>query len=362
MGQRVVCRHRAAFTLVELLVVIAIIGVMVGLLLPAVQAAREAARRMQCGDRLKQIGLAMHNYHSVYNRFPTGYYSFPTTSGMGPSAVRMDSWTWDAGPGWGWAAAILPFMEQAALYERIRTDRPLWDPIHIDAIQTKLPVYLCPSAAGGDDAFVVQDQTGGPLLIDGRTIRLGRSHYAVNHGQESCWDECGSEPQGVVFDNIYTGATRTVNIFGDTSRVADGPFFRNSRTSMSHVTDGSTNTIFAGEHSPKIADKTWVGVIPGAFTHPKIRTTENQSESAATLLFVHSGPSGGELDIAGFPIMHPINHPFRHVCQMVSDHPGGGSILMGDGSTRFVSESINQLTFAELSSMNEREVINADNL
>jgi len=354
--------RRRAFTLVELLVVIAIIGVLVGMLLPAVQAAREAARRMQCSNHLKQIGLAMHNYHSAYNQLPTGYYSFPTRDGSAPTAQQIDSFTWDAGPGWGWGAMILPFLEQSAVAERIRYDRPVWDISQSDVIETRIPTFLCPSATGGDEAFTVQSETGSPLLIDGRQIRLGRSHYVVNHGQESCWDDCGSATTGDVFDNIYTGAVRTVQIGGDTSRVADGPFYRNSKVGIRDILDGTTNTIFAGEHSPIIADKTWVGIIPGAFTHPQIETLENQVESAATLLFVHSGPSGGELDITGFPIMHPINHPFKHVCQMVSQHSGGGNVLLGDGSVRFITESVNQLTFAEISSIREKEVIDPGKL
>jgi prepilin-type N-terminal cleavage/methylation domain-containing protein/prepilin-type processing-associated H-X9-DG protein len=353
-------RRRAGFTLVELLVVIAIIGVMVGLLLPAVQAAREAARRMQCSNHMKQIGLAMHNYHSAYNQLPTGYYSFPTRDGSGPASLRIDPMTWDAGPGWGWGAMLLPFMEQAAVAEAIRYDRPMWDLVNANAIATRIPTFLCPSATGGDDAFVVQDESGAPLLVDGREMRLGRSHYVVNHGQESCWDECGAEPAADIFDNIYTGAVRTVIVNGDTSRVADGPFFRNSKIGFRDILDGTANTIFVGEHSPIIADKTWVGAMPGAFTHPKVQTLENGPESAATLMFVHSGPSGGEFDVAGSPIMHPVNHPFKHVCQMISQHQGGGNVLFGDGSVRFVTDSVNQIVFAEASSMREREVVDLE--
>ncbi len=349
-------RRRSGFTLVELLVVIAIIGVMVGLLLPAVQAAREAARRMQCSNRLKQIGLAMHNYHAAYNQLPTGYYSFPTRDGNGPAAMRIDPDTWDAGPGWGWAAQILPFLEQAAVAEAIRYDRPVWDLANAGAIQTRIDSLLCPSATGGDEPFELRDEAGNPLLIDGQPIRVGRSHYVVNHGQESCWGETSAVPSGEVFDNIYTGATRIVAINGDVSKVADGPFYRNSKIGFRDILDGSANTILAGEHSPSIADKTWVGIVPGAFTHPRIVTPENESESAATLLFVHSGPAGGELDITGFPIMHPINHPFKHVCQMISEHPGGGNVLIGDGSVKFITDGVNQLVFSELSSIAEHEV------
>lgn len=117
---------RSGFTVVELLIVISIIGVLAGMLLPAVQAAREAARRMSCSNNLRQVGLATQNYHSAFNRLPAGYVSYATNSGVAPPGVMMDAITWDAGPGWGWAAAILPFAEGTAIIDNLhlpRTDR-----------------------------------------------------------------------------------------------------------------------------------------------------------------------------------------------------------------------------------------------
>ncbi|MCA9172377.1 MAG: DUF1559 domain-containing protein, partial [Planctomycetales bacterium] len=203
---------------------------------------------------------------------------------------------------------------------------------------------------------VVQDETGAPLSIEGRTVTLGRSHYVANHGQESCWGECGANPTGIVFTNIYTSETREITIKGDASRVADGPFYRNSRTRMRQIKDGLSKTIFLGEHSSKLSDKTWVGVVPGAFTHPRLNSPENGPDAAATLVLVHAGPSGGELDITGFPIIHPINFPTYHVGQMFADHPGGGNVCMGDASVRFVRNEVDLILWAEFSSINEGEV------
>ncbi|MCA9112519.1 MAG: DUF1559 domain-containing protein, partial [Planctomycetaceae bacterium] len=173
----------------------------------------------------------------------------------------------------------------------------------------------------------------------------------------SCWGECGSVPAGVVFSDIYHSTTRTVTINGDASQVADGPFYRNSRTRIRDVRDGTTNTIFLGEHSSRLSEKTWVGVVPGAYTHPEFTTPENGPDAAATLTLVHAGPSGGELDITGFPIIHPVNFPTFHVGQMYSEHPGGGHVCLGDGSVRFVSENVHLLLWAELSSLAEGEVV-----
>ena len=349
--------RRRAFTLIELLVVIAVIAILIALLLPAVQQAREAARRTRCRNHLKQLGIALHNYHDVHGAFPAGYYSYPTRDGGGPPWAMIDQQTWDAAPGWGWGTALLSYLDQSTVSKRLDSESPIWDPAHRDAIATTLPVFLCPSSSGGDDPFIVRDESGGPLLIDGRQITLARSHYVASHGQESCWGECGASRTGEVFTDIYTGETRTVVIDGNVARVADGPFYRNSRTRFRDVTDGTSNTIFLGEHSSRLSEKTWVGVVPGAFTHPSFTSPENGPDAAATLTLVHAGPSGGELDITGFPIIHPVNFPTYHVGQMYSEHVGGGHVCLGDGSVRFVSENVDLLLWAELSSMAEGEII-----
>ncbi len=349
--------QKCGFTLVELLVVIAIIGVLISLLLPAVQAAREAARRMQCSNNLKQLGLAIQNYENSFGRLPPGYASNSTIS---PPPATRDASTWDAPPGWGWGAFLMPYVEQSAISEQTNREQPLWAPQFEQVINKNVETFLCPTSSGPREPFMVTDPSGDPLTIQGRQIEVGRSHYVASHGQESCWGECGANPTAVVFTNIYTSDTTVIDVNGDVSKVADGPFYRNSRIEFREISDGLSNTIFLGEHSSLLSDKTWVGVVPGALTLPKFASPENGDDAAATLVLVHGGPSGGELDITGFPIIHPINFPTFHVGQMFAEHPGGGNVSFGDGAVRFVSEDVNLLLWAEMSSIAEGEVFSSE--
>lgn len=329
---------RIGFTLVELLVSIAIIGLLIALLLPAVQAAREAARRTECVNHLKQLGLALHNYEAARQAFPAGYLSDRATD-PAPNPV-----TWDATPGWAWGALILPYLEQTALLSQVALDQPLWLPQYEQLVTTRFPVFLCPSATGGNDPFVVVDESGSPLTKAGRQIELARSHYVASHGQESCWGDM-SGPAG--------------EFEGEVSRLADGPFYRNSQVKIKDVTDGLSNTVFLGEHTSLLSDKTWVGAVPGAFVHPKLESPDNAPESAATLVFAHSGPAAGETDALGNPIIHPPNFPTLHVCQMQSEHPGGANLMMGDASVQFIADGVHLETYAAMTSIAEEEAVDA---
>lgn len=347
------------FTLIELLVVLAVIGLLTALLVPAIQQSREAARRINCSNNLRQLGLAMHNFEGVFKHFPPGFSSTPTRDGSVPPGEYVDPITWNASPGWGWGAHLLPFIEGNNFHDQIDFDVAIWAPQHRDIIQKQLPVFLCPSSSGEDLPFTVVDLAQAPYSPAGATpLVLGRSHYVANHGQESAWGpEAGADLVGTIFTNIYTSTTTTVEINGSVSQVADGPFYRNSKTRLSEVLDGTSHSIFLGEHTSRLSDKTWVGVVPGAVVHPRLTTPENGPDGAATLVLYHMGPSGGELDITGFPIIHPVNFPTYHVGQMYSEHPGGGNVCMGDGSVQFIAETIDLITWAELSSIGEGEMV-----
>jgi prepilin-type N-terminal cleavage/methylation domain-containing protein/prepilin-type processing-associated H-X9-DG protein len=315
---------RRGFTLIELLVVIAIIGVLIALLLPAVQAAREAARRAQCTNNLKQIGLGMHNYESAFGCFPPGYQSLP--GGGGVHGVP-DPATLDAGPGWGYGTSLLPYMEQSPIYQAMNIDLPCQFPENLTGTTASINTHLCPSVSDSTRQFDVLDQPGAFLA------RFSRSHYVLNTGRDEPWD--------------YTIENHRL--------VADGPFYRNSRTTIAEVRDGLSNTVFMGEHTPSLSDKTWVGVVPGAVVCPTPQFAFSDCDYAATLLLSHSGPSAGE-DF----VIHPPNARTAHVCQMHSEHPGGANVLLGDGSVRFIKETINQNAWAAMATIKGGEVISAD--
>jgi len=323
-------RRFRGFTLVELLVVIAIIGLLVGMLLPAVQAARESARRAQCTNNLKQFGLAFHNYHDTHNTFPPSYVITPGGGGLGGPP---DAQTGDAGPGWAWGTLLLPYMEQGPLFESFDISHPCWHTCNAQPARTTLSLFLCPSASGKggrtDEPFNVISESGRVLAT------FARSCYVANAGQEEPW---GADVYGPL--DSWEG-------------IADGPLYRNSRTRASDVTDGLSNTVFVGEHHPVTSDKTWVGVVPGAWVCPKPGFALGECDYAATLVNVHSGPCRHHHP----PMIHPPNDRLGAPCQMYAEHPGGCNVLLGDGSVRFVAETINVLTWAAVSSMNEGEVV-----
>lgn len=306
---------RPAFALVELLVVIAIIGVLVSLLMPAVQAARMAAMRMQSQNNLKQIGLALHHHHDTTNKFPPGYQSGYVNQ---PVPIVNEA------PGWAWPVFLLPYIEQSTVYDRLNLNVPCWNAANVDVVKTSIPVFICPGAPNLEPTMQVKS-SGGDVLAT-----FGRSHYVANNGQDETW----------AYD------------LADYSKLAGiGPFYRNSKVRMAEVTDGLTNTVFIGEHTT-ISDKTWVGVIPGATVCPTDpnRFPFTQCDDPATLVLCHSGPAALEPGI-----VHPPSFPTCHVCQMYAPWQGG-HVLLGDGSVRFISVSVNVDTWAALASIKMGEV------
>ncbi len=338
-------RARAGFTLIELLVTIAIIALLIGLLVPAVQKVREAAAVTQCKNNLKQLGLALHSYENANKHFPP---ACTKTSGLQTGTAFGVSYPdniWSALPGWAWGTVILPYLEQEALYRSLDLSLPCWAPANAPFVKTKLTVFLCPSATGGSDGFAVERDSG-----DGRhgtpmtpTIFFAHSHYVTNAGVNQPWGR--TKPYCV----DYTVPEPVPETTGQMFDIINGPFYRDSRTTVAQVTDGLSNTVFLGEHSSFLSHKTWVGVVPGAATCPRLDLYPWPSDCNASscLVGVHSGP-----DVHDHPqvIIHAPSNPFGHTDEMYSEHtPPGGNVAFGDGSVRYISAFIDPWTWVALS-------------
>ena len=308
---------KKGFTLIELLVVIAIIAVLIGLLLPAVQKVRDAAARLQCTNNLKQIGLAMMNYESTYNRFPAGYLDSMTGPNVPNSTAGENP---DPKIGWGWGALILPYLEQETLYKSININSINMNNTSAAAVafrKTVIKGFLCPSDDTGLNTFTISG-TGG-------NFELAKCSYAGVNGQEELAD----------FD----------------CAVGSGMFLRGRGVSIAEVTDGLSNTLFVGERSSKSAKQllgtlpgvcTWVGALPGGGLN---------GETPALFVLGHTGTPTDA---------HKPNSPqsdgFFHVEDYTSKHSGGVNFLFGDGSVRFITDSIDGQTWVKLGTRQGGEV------
>ncbi|HEX4414934.1 MAG TPA: DUF1559 domain-containing protein [Lacipirellulaceae bacterium] len=281
-----------AFTLVELLVVIAIIGILVALLLPAIQAAREAARRSQCKNNLKQIGLALHNYESTRRTFPPGYTSAATTLN-GPGT----------GPGWGWGAYILPYLEESSI--QIDFTKPITDPLYDQTRTLTLPVFRCPSDSVELPLFPVQD--GGSTTLSQVTF----SNY------------------------VGVAGTQEVTDFPDTGT---GVLFRNKSIALKQITDGLSHTLMIGERdSHKSPETTWVGAITNSVIPPLNPTYEN--EGPPVLILTNTGTVADD---------RVPNNALDHVEDSNSAHPQGVHFMFADGSVQTINNDIDPTVWVAL--------------
>ena len=292
------------FTLVELLVVIAIIGTLVGLLLPAVQSAREASRAVGCRNNLKQLGLALHHYHDHEKRFPAGW-----TGAAVPTGAPGDEL-----PGWGWSSGLLPQLEEAALANRIDARRPVFDPaspaLHADVRIRAVPTFLCASDGRGPT------ERNGSFLIGGDDD----DHEEHEEHEEEEEEEHAAEPvDGPALPVVCeVGKSNYVGVFGtqeidDAPAAGNGMFFRNSRLGMRDMLDGTSKTLFVGERKSKLGSSTWTGVVAGAkAARPRV------------------------VGVAD----HTPNDPHHHFDDFTSNHPTGVHFLLGDGSVRRLDDTI----------------------
>ena len=296
-------RRVRGFTLVELLVVIAIIGTLVGLLLPAVQSARESARRMHCTNNLKQAGLALHNYHETRRQLPEGWL-------CKPAGTPVDNHHAEEGVGWGWASRVLSFMDEDTTFRQIDIRQPI--SAASPAVLAKvMPGFLCPSdPAINKPTFAVGDTAAGDCEHDAVDASPGsdifaRSNYVGMFGTNSWASHEEEEHEDEHEEHHDEGEPFAGN----------GMFFANSRMPFRHVTDGLSKTIMVGERDSRMGGSLWAGMVEG------------KCEAIARVVAHGHHPPGGAQE-----------EP--HFGDLSSQHLGGVNVLFADGHCEFLSETI----------------------
>jgi prepilin-type N-terminal cleavage/methylation domain-containing protein/prepilin-type processing-associated H-X9-DG protein len=298
---------RRAFTLVELLVVIAIIGTLVGLLLPAVQSAREAARRSQCINNLKQTGLALQNYHEARQQLPEGWLCNPASS--------TDPHSAEEGVGWGWASRILPYVEENALSKSIVITGSV-SAVASTVRETVVQSFLCPSDASagrptfnpGSPSEDEEEDNHHPDEVPGG-VTFSRTNYVGMFGTNG-WHEEGS-PSDLDYEPAepYSG---------------NGMFYANSRMPFRHVTDGLSKTIMVGERDSRIGGSLWIGMVDTTVAAPIARVVAHG----------HHAPNGDPGE--------------QHFGDISSRHQGGANVVFADGHCDFIAETVDVALFQKL--------------
>ena len=288
-------RQRPAFTLVELLVAIAIIGILVSLLLPAVQHAREATRRTSCRNNLKQTGLAMQMYHGNFLTLPPGWLAYDEDTLLpDPEGER----------GWGWAARLLPFLDQDdVLEDLIDLELPITDPENDDARAAVFSFYFCPTDEH-DLTWIIEDEDSGEPITD-----LASSNHIGVFG---------------TFD------------IEDNPEVGDGVLYFQSRTRFADVTDGLSNTLMVGERSAFFGHSTWIGVVPeGAESMDRILGVCEEAPNPNPFEF----DDDGEID------------------SFSSMHIAGTQFVLVDGSVHWLSRTIDLDLYHALATRRNSEYV-----
>jgi len=344
---------RPAFTLVELLVVIAIIGILIALLLPAVQAAREAARRAQCSNNLKQIGLGLHNYHDVNRTFPFAFMVDDTTLN-----VQV------------WGTRILPYIEQGALYDNFHNTVPSFNEAtalgystsqvadNLAVIGTELNAFICPSAPGSDRTYngeLPASSLGSGVPPMPLTWRAGPSDYCAS---------LGVDPNGTFAATAYANQPSTLsNPAGALVCSGDdlGINLPMGDSSIASIRDGTSNTIVVGERTG--GAKLYIAGHKDAPTASPwdILARSNGGGWGDMLNGYHY--IMGSLGDGTPPPLSPtggtcvINCSNARNAGYYSFHPGGAQFLLGDGSVKLVAETIDAFVFAAMITRDNGETV-----
>jgi prepilin-type N-terminal cleavage/methylation domain-containing protein/prepilin-type processing-associated H-X9-DG protein len=307
-------RTRTAFTLIELLVVIAIIGILIGLLVPAVQKVREASNRMACANNMKQIVLASHCFHDTYSYFPT-------------NSQNEGAWNWSFqknAKSWSWLARLLPYLEQQNLLTQLNVDQDTLGQ-HTALLTIGLNVFYCPSDDARDRNPSDDRANLGKLSGDPWTY-AATSNYKGVTGDCWCYGNYANQ-----CSNTCNGLNTGNGIFASRDDIPT------NKVDIASVTDGTSNTFLIGEDIPALnAHCTW----PYA----------NGSLGTCAIPPNHNVPYGGSNIYLGWPDLYS----FR------SRHPGGLQFGFADGSVRFISDTIPLTVYRALASRNGGESVSLD--
>ncbi len=316
-------KTQRGFTLVELLVVIAIIGILVGLLLPAVQAAREAARRMQCSNNLKQLGLAMHNYHDSHNTFPSGFITNVVPPAQIGTASMMSVTQLSH---WSWGAFILPYIEQGNLFNSLNVSGStlhanLATPAGLAALTTPLPTFMCPSDPG--PALNNFDQRLADDPANANAAWYNR-HVTSN----------GTDRIAIAKSNYVMSACSSVSTtppiwpqYGPATGVA----WLNSKCRIADMSDGTSNTVMVGERSFRVHNLNVGAGNALGFSSTVCTPGTSAGIKAAAMCVLGLAYNG-----INFSTTNRVHQPRG----FHSTHVGGAQFVLGDGSVHFVSQNI----------------------